>query len=65
MHIITFRYTMESMLEPLTPAHRARAETSIAYTLSILGQDTMSAEAIAIIISHTRSPHDIPVPAGI
>ena len=59
MTIITFRYTKESMLEHLTPAHRARAEDHIAYTLSILQQETMSAEAIATIISYTREPHDL------
>ena len=58
MDIATYRAIKEHLLHPLTPSHRAMAETHIAYTLSILQQETMSREALAVIISYTKELHD-------
>lgn len=58
MDIMTFRIAKEDLLEPLTKTHRLLAETHINYTLSILQQETMSREAIAVIIAYTKDLHD-------
>lgn len=51
---MTFRIMTETMLEKLTDiTQRERARSRINYTLNILGQETMSAEAVAIIITNT------------
>ena len=51
---MTFRIMTETMLEKLTDiTQREKARDHINYTLSILGQETMSAEAVAIIITNT------------
>lgn len=51
---MTFRIMTETMLEKLTDiSQRERAKSRINYTLNILGQETMSAEAVAIIITNT------------
>lgn len=54
MDIMTFRILKEHLLEKLTPGHRERAETHINYTLSILDQEVMSIEAVAVIIACTK-----------
>ena len=55
MDITTFRQMKDRMLDTLTDSEqRQAAETRIAYTLKILNQETMSKEAIALII--TNSP---------
>ena len=53
MTIASFRATKNRLFQKanLTPAQAELAETRIAYTLNILDQETMSAEAIACIIS--------------
>ena len=54
MDIMTFRIMTETMLEKITDiSQRERAKSRINYTLNILGQETMSAEAVAIIITNT------------
>lgn len=54
MDIMQFRIMTETMLEKLTDiSQRERAKSRINYTLNILGQETMSAEAVAIIITNT------------
>ena len=51
---MTFRIMTETMLEKLTDiTQREKARDRINYTLNILGQETMSAEAVAIIITNT------------
>lgn len=54
MDIMTFRILKEQLLEKLTPGHRERAETHISYTLTILDQEVMSLEAVAVIITCTK-----------
>ena len=49
---MTFRMTLESMLEKLPTEQQAHARTRVQYTLRILGQETMSKEAIACILSN-------------
>ena len=53
MTIALFRATKIRLMQRanLTPAQAELVETRIAYTLNILDQETMSAEAIACIIS--------------
>lgn len=58
MDIMTFRIAKEDLLEPLPKPHRVLAETHINYTLSILQQETMSREAIAVIIAYTKDLYD-------
>lgn len=54
MDIMTFRIITETMLEKISDkSQQDRARDRINYTLSILGQETMSAEAVAIIITNT------------
>ena len=54
MDIATFRQMKDRMLDKLTNSEqRQAAETRIAYTLKILNQETMSAEAVALIITNT------------
>lgn len=49
-----FRIMTETLLEKLTDKQqKERARDHINYTLNILGQETMSAEAVAIIITNT------------
>lgn len=49
-----FRIMTETMLEKLTDkSQQDQARDRINYTLNILGQETMSAEAVAIIITNT------------
>lgn len=49
-----FRIMTETMLEKLTDkSQQDKARDRITYTLNILGQETMSAEAVAIIITNT------------
>ena len=51
---MTFRIITETMLEKISDkSQQDRARDRINYTLSILGQETMSAEAVAIIITNT------------
>ena len=51
-----FRIMTETMLEKLTDKQqKERARDHINYTLNILGQETMSAEAVAIIITTTST----------
>ena len=52
MDIMTFRMTLESMLEKLPPEQQDPARIRVQYTLRILGQETMSKEAIACILSN-------------
>ena len=54
MDIMTFRILKENMLEKLTPGHRERAENHINYALTILDQEVMSMEAVAVIITCTK-----------
>ena len=50
-----FRIMTETMLEKISDiTQRERAKSRINYTLNILGQETMSAEAVAIIITNTQ-----------
>lgn len=54
MDIMTFRIITETMLEKISDkSQQDRARARINYTLNILGQETMSAEAVAIIITNT------------
>ena len=54
MDIMTFRVITETMLEKISDkSQQDRARDRINYTLNILGQETMSAEAVAIIITNT------------
>ena len=54
MDIATFRQMKDRMLDKLTDSEqRQAAETRIAYTLKILNQETMSKEAIALIITNS------------
>lgn len=54
MDIMTFRIITETMLEKISDIpHREKARNRINYTLSLLGQETMSAEAVAVIITNT------------
>ena len=54
MDIATFRQMKDRMLDKLTNSEqRQAAETHIAYTLKILNQETMSAEAVALIITNS------------
>jgi short subunit dehydrogenase-like uncharacterized protein len=54
MDIMTFRIITETMLEKISDTpQREKARDRINYTLNILGQETMSAEAVAIIITNT------------
>lgn len=51
MDIATFRQMKDRMLDKLSDSEqRQAAETRITYTLKILNQETMSKEAIALII---------------
>lgn len=58
MTIALFRATKIRLFQKanLTPAQVELAETRIAYTLNILDQETMSAEALACIISTCTNP---------
>jgi hypothetical protein len=58
MTIASFRATKNRLFQKanLTPAQAELAETRIAYTLNILDQETMSAEALACIISTCTNP---------
>ena len=49
-----FRNKLESMLEKIPAELRDEARTRIKYTLNILGQETMSDEAIACILSSIK-----------
>lgn len=60
MDIALFRATKERLLASLSAEHRALAETHIQYTLNILQQETMSREAIAIIITYTKDMYERP-----
>lgn len=51
MDIMTFRVTLRSMLDKLPSDKQDAANTRVQYTLNILGQETMSREAIAIILA--------------
>lgn len=53
-----YRGLKEELLAKLSPAHRAEVEQHIAYTLNVLGQETMSREAIALIISYTKDKYE-------
>lgn len=54
MDIMQFRIMTETMLEKISDiTQREKARDRITYTLNILGQETMSAEAVAIIITNT------------
>ena len=54
MDIMSFRMMKETLLDRIkNPEQRAEADIKIKYTLNILGQETMSAEAIAVIIAST------------
>ena len=51
MEIMIFRSTLESMLQKVETAEKQEeARKRVQYTLNILGQETMSREAIATII---------------
>ena len=54
MDIIRFRVAKENLLEQLSKEHREIANSKIEATLSILRQETMSIESIAIIIAYTQ-----------
>lgn len=58
MTIASFRATKNRLFQKahLTPEQEQLAETRIAYTLNILDQETMSAEALACIISTCTNP---------
>lgn len=51
MDIITFRAIKTKLLRNLTPEQQIEVEKRISYTLSILRQETMSEEAVALIIT--------------
>ncbi len=51
MDIMSFRLLKYRMIEKVDPKFHHQIEEHITYTLNILGQETMSAEAIAIIIT--------------
>lgn len=54
MDIATFRQMKDRMLDKLTDSEqRQAAEIRIAYTLKILNQETMSKEAVALIITNS------------
>ena len=54
MDIATFRQMKDRMLDTLTNSEqRQAAETRISYTLKILNQETMSEEAVALIITNS------------
>ena len=54
MDITTFRQMKDRILDTLTDSEqRQAAETRIAYTLKILNQETMSKEAVALIITNS------------
>jgi len=56
MDIATFRQMKDRMLDKLTDSEqRQAAEIRIAYTLKILNQETMSKEAIALIITNSST----------
>ena len=54
MDIATFRQMKDRMLDTLINSEqRQAAETRIAYTLKMLNQETMSNEAVALIITNS------------
>lgn len=56
MDIATFRQMKDRMLDKLTNSEqRQAAEIRINYTLKILNQETMSKEAIALIITNSST----------
>lgn len=57
MDIATFRAIKTKLLRNLTPEQQAEAEKRISYTLSILRQETMSEEAVALIITDVITTH--------
>lgn len=57
MDIATFRAIKTKLLRNLTPEQQVEAEKRISYTLSILRQETMSEEAVAIIITDVITTH--------
>lgn len=59
MDIATFRAIKTKLLRNLTSEQQTEAERRISYTLSILRQETMSEEAVAVIIaSHPKQKEE-------
>lgn len=54
MDIMSFRMAKENLLEKLSNEHRALANAKIEATLSLLRQETMSIESMAVIIICTQ-----------
>ena len=54
MDIMSFRMAKENLLEKLSNEHRTIANAKIEATLSLLRQETMSIESMAVIIICTQ-----------